>query len=123
MTQAEMEDALEKLNVRMSSVEQVLPTLATKIDLERFATKADLERFATKQDLERTNEALREGLADSKRHTEVLVESVRDDIRLVAEGVASLITKVDSLSGRVDGFGHRLHDFGNRLDSANDGQP
>jgi hypothetical protein len=86
MTQAEMEEALEKLNVQVSSIRQILPTLATKQDLEQYATKADL----------------RDGIADAKRHTDILVESVRDDIRLDAEGVASIITKVDSLAARID---------------------
>jgi hypothetical protein len=37
------------------------------------------------------------GQAENRRHTEVLVESVRDDIRLVAEGVAHLAIKIDRL--------------------------
>jgi hypothetical protein len=32
-----------------------------------------------------------------KRHTEVLFESLRDDIRIIAEGVVSLDAKVQSL--------------------------
>jgi len=34
---------------------------------------------------------------DSKRHTDVLFESLRDDIRMIAEGLVSLSAKVDSL--------------------------
>jgi hypothetical protein len=90
-----MEVALQNLDRRMLTVEQILPTLATKQDLERFATKQDLERFATKVDL-------RDGIAEAKRHTDVLVESVRDDIRIVAEAVATLVTKVDSLTLRLE---------------------
>ena len=100
MTQAEMEEALEKLNVQVSGITRILPTLTTKQDLERFATKADLERFATKADL-------RDGIADFKRHADILIKSVRDDIRLVAEGVASIITKVDSLADRIDSLEQR----------------
>jgi len=37
----------------------------------------------------------RAGLAENRRHAEILVESVRDDIRLVAEGVAHLAVKLD----------------------------
>ena len=40
---------------------------------------------------------LRGGLAENRRHTEVLFESVRDDIRIVAEGLAVLATKVERL--------------------------
>ena len=39
----------------------------------------------------------REGLAESRRHTEVLFESLRDDIRILAEGSAVLSAKLESL--------------------------
>jgi hypothetical protein len=108
-----MERVLENLDRRLSRVEQFLPTLATKNDLERFATKQDLERFATKhelerfatkhelerfatkQELERTKHELLEEIDGARRHADVLFEAVRDDIRLVAEGVASLIERLE----------------------------
>jgi hypothetical protein len=88
------------------SVRDILPTLATKADLERFATKIDLERFATKADLERfatkqdlgrfaTKDDLHDGIAEAKRHSSVLFESVRDDVRIVAEAVASLTNRLE----------------------------
>jgi hypothetical protein len=40
----------------------------------------------------------RDGLAENRRHSAMLFESVRDDIRIVAEGVAALTAKVDALS-------------------------
>ena len=54
---------------------------------------------------------IRDGLAENRRHTEqlfeqsnrrtdVLFESVRDDIRILAEGFASLSDKVDTLLRR-----------------------
>ena len=106
MTTGEMERVLETLDRRLATVEQILPTLAAKADLDRFATKADLERFATKEDLKRfptkedlerfaTKQDLREGIDDAKRHALVLFEAVRDDIRLVAEGLASLIQRLE----------------------------
>ena len=39
----------------------------------------------------------REGLAENRRHTEVLFESLRDDIRILAEGFATVSLKLDSL--------------------------
>jgi hypothetical protein len=39
---------------------------------------------------------LRDGLADNRRHTQVLFESLRDDIRILAESVASIVTKLDA---------------------------
>ncbi len=35
--------------------------------------------------------------ADTRRHADIRFESVRDDIRMVAEAVVALGTKVDSL--------------------------
>jgi hypothetical protein len=34
---------------------------------------------------------------DTKRHVDVVTESLRDDIRIIAEGVVALTAKVDSL--------------------------
>jgi hypothetical protein len=41
--------------------------------------------------------ALAEGLAQNRLHTEIQIESVRDDIRILAEGFAVISTKLDSL--------------------------
>jgi hypothetical protein len=106
MTTDEMERVLERLDRRLATVEQILPMLAGKADLERFATKTDLERFATKEDLTRfatkgdlerfaSKQDLREGLDGARRHAQVLFEAVRDDIRLVAEGLTSLIERLE----------------------------
>ena len=40
---------------------------------------------------------LREGLAQNRRHSEVLLETLRDDIRLLADGFAHVSAKLDSL--------------------------
>jgi hypothetical protein len=84
--------------MRTDRIEQILPTLATKQDLERFATKEDLERFATKEDLARfaaeanarfaTKQDLTGMHDDLRRYMLMLYESLRDDIRLLAEHVA-----------------------------------
>jgi hypothetical protein len=41
----------------------------------------------------------REGLAENRRHSQILFESVRDDIRMVAEGVAALSAKIETRPG------------------------
>ena len=51
LTPTEMEDRLEKLDRRLDRIEQILPALATKADLNACATKVDLAAFATKEDL------------------------------------------------------------------------
>jgi hypothetical protein len=42
---------------------------------------------------------VRDGLAENRRHAEVLFESLRDDIRMLAEGFATLTAKLDSRRG------------------------
>ena len=56
---------VKNLERRMSAVEQILPTLASKDDVAALRSR-----------------------------TEVLVESIRDDIRQVAEGVATLTERL-----------------------------
>ena len=75
MTPTEMEDALNNLDHRLSRVEQILPTLATKDDLEEL-----------------------------KRHTSMVCAGVRDDIRKLAEGVVTLTTIVESLITKIDRY-------------------
>jgi len=40
---------------------------------------------------------IRDSLEESKRHAQVLQESVRDDIRILADDFAVISTKLDSL--------------------------
>lgn len=40
---------------------------------------------------------LHDGLAENRRHFEVIVESLRDDIRMIAEGLVALDRKVEGL--------------------------
>lgn len=101
MTQIEMEQLLENLDRRLARVEQKLPTLATKEDLERFATKQDLERFATKEEFE-----------ESKRFALMLNEATRDDIRIVAEGVAALAGNVRDITAQLTSLTERLEQNG-----------
>jgi hypothetical protein len=42
---------------------------------------------------------VRAGLEENRRHAEVLIESLRDDIRMLAEGFATLTAKLDSRHG------------------------
>lgn len=76
MTHTEMEDALNNCNRRLSAVEQILPTLATKADLQH--------------------------LSETTRRTEIIVESLRDDIHKVAEGYAEHAVKLERLDAVAD---------------------
>ena len=94
---------LENLDRRLTGVEQMLPTLATKDDLREaiapLATKEELAAaiapLATKEELREAIAAAvaplatQEGLDELRRHMNILHEDLRSDIRLLAEHVAS----------------------------------
>ena len=118
-----MEQRINDLDHGVGRVEQILPTLATKADLlatkaeleaaiagaiEPLATRAELraaiEPLATRAELRAaieplaTRAELRAAIAESeermRRHFDVVAESLRDDIRLIAEGLAALSERV-----------------------------
>ena len=107
---------LENLDVRVTTVEQILPTLTTKTDLREavaplttkaelatavalLATKAELAAavapLATKAELAAGLNGLRDELGTQMR---TLHESARGDIHLLADSVLALHTKVDALA-------------------------
>jgi uncharacterized coiled-coil DUF342 family protein len=79
---SEMETVLKSLDQRVGRIEQILPTLATKADLERYATKAELR--------------------DEIRGVRVLIEDVRGDTRLLAEHMVSLMNQMTEVLLRLD---------------------
>lgn len=87
MNEMAVDERLENLDLRLTRIEQILPTLASKKDLEAFATKKDLEAFATKKDLEAfaTKKDLDEGLDEVRRYMRVLYEDLVERIRLLGE--------------------------------------
>jgi hypothetical protein len=78
MTETDMEDRLENLDLRLANIEQILPTLATKDDLKAFGTKDDARAFAMKCDLDQLESRQR-----------ALTESVIDRVNHVFDGVLS----------------------------------
>ena len=90
---------LGNLDRRLASVEQMLPTLATKEEVKTLATKEELNTLATREDLHAaiaplaTREELRLAVQEegerSRRYMDVIAESLRDDIHLIAAHVAS----------------------------------
>lgn len=83
MTTAEMEDVLRNLDRRLTRVEQILPTLATKDDLKAFATKDDLKAYPTRQEV-------RELFAEAKRHASILFERTQEQLEIIAVHVADI---------------------------------
>jgi hypothetical protein len=83
VTAAEMEEVLKNLDRRLTDVEQILPTLATKEDLKAFATKEDLKAFATKEEM-------KELFSEAKRHALMLFEQTQEQLEIIAAHVADI---------------------------------
>lgn len=94
-----MEKLLRSLDRRLTNVEQYLPGLATKAELAAaiapLATKAELAAaiapLATKAEMREEGERTR-------RHVDVVAESLRQDIRRIAEAQAASDVKIDALA-------------------------
>ena len=102
----QMEQRFDDLEGRVDRIEQILPTLATKGDLqaavEPLATKAGLraaidsavEPLATKVELQDLRTEVLARVAESEQrirtHFDVVTESLRDDIKLIATAFESL---------------------------------
>jgi hypothetical protein len=73
----------------------------TSAAIERLSERIDVLVATVRHDIEKIRDDLgaetRDGLAENRRHTEVLFESLHDDIRILAEGFASVSLKLDSL--------------------------
>jgi hypothetical protein len=69
----------------------------TSAAIERLSERIDVLDATVRRGLDDLRAETREGLAESRRHTEVLFESLRDDIRILAEGFATVSLKLDSL--------------------------
>jgi len=108
MIDDDVKNEFRKLDERLGRVEQILPTLATKEDLKTFATKEDLKTFATKEDLkayptrDETYAAIRDEGERTRRHFDVVAESLRDEIRLGLEGHIASTSRIDTLEHRHD---------------------
>ena len=106
---SEMEAVLRNLDLRVGRIEQILPTLATKTDLERFATKTDLERYATKADLERLStrtdlelSAIRTAVETSERRIRVLFEHLSVSVETLAVHLSDQMHRLSDLVERLD---------------------
>ena len=93
----------KNLDQRMSAVEQILPTLATRDDLKVFATKDDLKAFATKDDLKAfatkdelasLRSEMHEKFEEAKRFALVLHEDLKGDIALIAEHLSDVMNRL-----------------------------
>ena len=87
--QLDLEDAVKNLTDRVTRIEQIVPTLATKADLEvlRLATRVDV-----REEGERT-----------RRHFDVVGERLEGHIRVIADGHVSLQEKLEAFRKDVEG--------------------
>ena len=102
-----IETYLENLDQRLTRVEQILPTLATKEDLRSevatLATKEELRAavavLATKEELRAavaqlvTKEEFRDEIDRLQRHMTILLEAQDSKIELIAEHVLELLQR------------------------------
>jgi hypothetical protein len=86
LTPVDIEDRLNNLDHRLDRIEQILPTLATKKDLEAFATKEDLrvalQDYPTKADL---TDALGQAFELAQKNARILHEDLVEKIKLLGE--------------------------------------
>ena len=85
----QMEQRFDNLEGRVDRIEQILPTLATKGDLQ-----AAVEPLATKVELRDLRTEVLARVTESEErirtHFDVVTESLRDDIKLIATAFESL---------------------------------
>ncbi len=87
---------LGNLDRRLASVEQILPTLATKEELKTLATKEELRAaiapLATKEEL---RDAIREEGERLREHMTICMQRVSRDIHALIDAI-ELMTYIDS---------------------------
>jgi hypothetical protein len=88
MNDQDLAATVKKIDLRLQRVEQILPTLATKKDLEPLATKKELEPLATKKDLEPL--ATKEELRVLATKEEIRALATKEELQ---QAVAKLATK------------------------------
>jgi hypothetical protein len=128
LTRDEFQTAMEKVATKKdleafrsdmaTDLAAVRADMATKKDLEalRSATKTDLaalrSEMATKTDLEALRSEMQLGFvnfsSEIRRHFDVVAESLRGDIRLLADGHSYVVARLDVVDHRLDAIERRL---------------
>lgn len=93
----ETSEAIETLRADIRRVESSLGERIGRVELRVGAGELTLQ--SEMRQIRAEMAGMREGLM---RHSRVLYESLRDDIRMIAEGLVSLDRKVDSLRRPTD---------------------
>lgn len=117
MNLEEIEHKLMDLDHRVDRIEQILPTLLTrdgfKTAMEKVATKEDLDglRTGTKAEIEALRSEVQIAFvkhsSEIRRHFDVVAESLRSDIRLIADGHSYFLGRLDRIDQRLDAIERR----------------
>jgi hypothetical protein len=69
----------------------------TTAAIERLGDRIDRLEASVRAEFPNVHTEFRNGFAENRRYTDVLFETLRADIRILAEGFAMVSTKLDSL--------------------------
>ncbi len=91
----------------MMDVETAEAIDGVRSDIRRVERQLTDTETSLRRDMRELGTALREefrreiheAAVETRRHVDILFESLRDDVRLVAEGLVTLDAKVDRLTG------------------------
>jgi chromosome segregation ATPase len=88
----ETHEAIETLRADIRRVEE---TLGARIDAQ--GNRLDAVEASLRAEMREIRAEMRETREELTRHSQVLFESLRDDIHVIADGLVSLDAKVESL--------------------------
>ena len=100
MTRMNLEQVVRNIDRRLDRVEQILPTLPTRDEMHTAIRQA-VAPLATREELDQklaglaTKQELQEAFEHSRRYTQVHFESLKDDIRLLAEAMVNVQASLD----------------------------
>lgn len=102
---------LKNLDRRLANIEQILPTLVTKNEL-RAAIDSAVAPLATRDEMHAaiaaavaplaTRDEVRAEAVETRRHIDVVFESMRAEIRLFAEGQVHLTERADTFEAKTE---------------------
>jgi hypothetical protein len=114
MPKPDTSTVLRNIDRRLSSIEQVLPTLPTRDEMQvaiSSAIASAIAPLATRDEMRvtvasaiaplPTREETRHHFEETRRHFDVVAESLRVEIRMIAEGHGNLSYRMDTLERKT----------------------
>lgn len=92
MNETPLQDVVRNVDRRLTLVEQILPTLATREEMHA-AIAAAVAPLATREEMRTEGER-------SRQYARMLYEDLRDDNRIILEHLIALSARVDALAQR-----------------------